>query len=69
MDVQIGNTVRCKANGNMEADFSGVIEKVYENSALVNITDYDAKTDSMNIQDLQNKAVISFGKMKLVGAK
>ncbi|WP_125551936.1 DUF2187 domain-containing protein [Loigolactobacillus jiayinensis] len=69
MDVQIGNTVRCKANGNMEADFSGVIEKVYENSALVNITDYDVKTDSMNIQDLQNKAVISFGKMKLVGAK
>ncbi|MFD0898490.1 DUF2187 domain-containing protein [Loigolactobacillus binensis] len=69
MDIQIGNTVRCKANGNMEADFSGVIEKVYENSALVNITDYDAKTDSMNIQDLQNKAVISFGKMKLVAAK
>jgi uncharacterized protein YkvS len=53
----------------MEADFSGVIEKVYENSALVNITDYDAKIDSMNIQDLQNKAVISFGKMKLVSAK
>ncbi|ATO44621.1 DUF2187 family protein [Loigolactobacillus coryniformis] len=69
MDIQVGNTVRCKANGNMEADFSGVIEKVYENSALVNITDYDAKTDSMNIQDLQNKAVISFGKMKLVSAK
>ena len=69
MDNQVGNTVRCKANGNMEADFSGVIEKVYENSALVNITDYDAKTDSMNIQDLQNKAVISFGKMKLVSAK
>ncbi|MFR0553130.1 DUF2187 family protein [Loigolactobacillus coryniformis subsp. coryniformis] len=69
MDIQVGNTVRCKANGNMEADFSGVIEKVYENSALVNITDYDAKTDSMNIQDLQNKAVISFSKMKLVSAK
>lgn len=69
MDIQVGNTVRCKANGNMEADFSGVIEKVYENSALVNITDYDAKTDSMNIQDLQNKAVISLGKMKLVSAK
>lgn len=69
MDIQVGNTVRCKANGNMEADFSGVIEKVYENSALVNITDYDAKIDSMNIQDLQNKAVISFGKMKLVSAK
>ncbi|WP_125982020.1 DUF2187 family protein [Loigolactobacillus iwatensis] len=65
MEIQIGNTVRCKANGNMEADFSGKVEKVYDNSALVNITDY-AKTDEINFDDLQHKVVISLAKMKLV---
>lgn len=65
MDIKVGKTVQCKANGNMEADFAGIVEKVYENSALVAITDYDTKTDRMNIQDLQNKTVVSLSKMKL----
>ncbi|ETW67729.1 hypothetical protein N577_010815 [Lacticaseibacillus rhamnosus 2166] len=42
-----GMTVLCQANGNMEYDFIGRIEKCYENSALVTILDYDPEISLM----------------------
>ncbi|KRK32526.1 hypothetical protein FC07_GL001950 [Loigolactobacillus bifermentans DSM 20003] len=68
MAIEVGNLVRCKANGNMEADFSGTVEKVYENSALIAVTEYDEK-DNMNIEDLQHKVIISLTKMKPIKAQ
>ncbi len=56
-------TVLCQANGNMEYDFIGRIEKWYENSALVTILDYDPR-DKFNVQDLVGRTVIAFKRMK-----
>ena len=58
-----GMTVLCQANGNMEYDFIGRIEKCYENSALVTILDYDPR-DKFNVQDLVGRTVIAFKRMK-----
>ena len=58
-----GMVVLCRANGNMEHDFVGRIQKCYENSALVEILDY-APQDQVNVQDLIGRTVIAFNRMK-----
>ncbi|EKQ19089.1 hypothetical protein [Lacticaseibacillus paracasei] len=58
-----GMVVLCRANGNMEHDFVGRIQKCYENSALVEILDY-APQNQVNVQDLIGRTVIAFNRMK-----
>ncbi|MFD1470884.1 DUF2187 family protein [Companilactobacillus mishanensis] len=61
-DVKIGETYDCKVEEDMDYAFQGKVEKVYEHSALVEITKNDPKDDS-NKMELNNKIVVSAKKM------
>ena len=45
--------------------FKGRIEKVYENAALLTITDYDVR-DELNVKALHDKIVVSLKQLKKV---
>ena len=63
-EIAVGDQVRCQKNGNTDYDFYAKVEKVYENSAYVTITNYD-KRDDVKVSDLLYRAVIAFKKMKV----
>ncbi len=58
-DIHLGDTVTAKVKEDMEAPFTGTVQKVYENSALLTITDY-AAGDRQNAAELNFKIVINF---------
>lgn len=41
--LKVGDTVFCEKFGPMKHQFKGTISKIYENSALVQFTDFDSK--------------------------
>ena len=63
-EIAVGARVKCQKNGNTDYDFYARVEKVYENSAYVTITNYDLRDDA-NVSDLLYRAVIAFKKMKI----
>ena len=60
--LHLGDAVVCHVKEDMEAPFTGKIEKVYENSALLSITDY-ADKDRQNAAELNFKIVANFHAM------
>ena len=58
-DIHLGDTLQCKVNEDMEHPFTGTVQKVYENSALLDITDYEV-ADKQNVTELNFKIVINF---------
>ena len=56
--LKIGDTVYCEKFGPMKHQFKGTIGKIYENSALIHFTDFNAK-DKIAASDLHNQAIIS----------
>lgn len=58
-DIHIGDTLACQVQEDMEAPFTGTVQKVYENSALLDITEYQ-DDDRKNARDLNFKIVINF---------
>ncbi|WP_318764888.1 DUF2187 domain-containing protein [Lactiplantibacillus carotarum] len=62
--ITVGDRVKCQKNGNTDYDFYAKVEKVYENSAFVTITNYDLR-DDINVAELQYRAVIALKKMKV----
>ena len=60
--LHLGDAVVCQVKEDMEAPFTGKIEKVYENSALLTITDY-ADQDRQNASELNFKIVANFHAM------
>ena len=56
--LKVGDTVFCEKFGPMKHQFKGTISKIYENSALVQFTDFDSK-DKIAAGDLHNQAIIS----------
>ena len=60
--LHLGGAVVCHVKEDMEAPFTGKIEKVYENSALLSITDY-ADKDRQNAAELNFKIVANFHAM------
>ncbi|KRL60808.1 DUF2187 family protein [Latilactobacillus fuchuensis] len=56
--LNIGDVVTGKVTEDMDAPFTGTVEKVYENSALINITDFDP-ADKTNVSELNNKLVVN----------
>lgn len=60
--IAVGDRVKCQKNGNTDHDFYAKVEKVYENSAFVTITNYDLR-DDINVAELQYRAVIALKKM------
>jgi len=49
----------------MDHPFKGKVEKIYEHSALMEITENDPK-DNSNKMELNNKIVVSIKKMKKI---
>ena len=57
MLYKIGDVVKGKKFGPMDHDFSGEVEKVYENSIMIAIQDYDP-SDQSGVNELNGRAII-----------
>ena len=66
-DFEIGDIVKGKKFGPLEHEFSGVVEKVYTNSIMVSIQDFDP-SDKSGVNELNGRAVIRQKEAKLVKA-
>ena len=66
-DFEIGDIVKGKKFGPLEHEFSGVVEKVYTNSIMVSIQDFDP-SDKSGVNELNSRAVIRQKEAKMVKA-
>ena len=66
-DFEIGDIVKGKKFGPLEHDFSGVVEKVYNNSIMVSIQDFDP-SDKSGVNELNSRAVIRQKDAKMIKA-
>lgn len=66
-DFEIGDIVEGKKFGPLEHDFSGVVEKVYTNSIMVSIQDFDP-SDKSGVNELNGRAVIRQKEAKMIKA-
>ena len=66
-DFEIGDVVGCKKFGPMDHDFQGVVEKVYNNSIMVSINDFDP-ADKSGVNELNGRAAIRQDEAKMIKA-
>ncbi|GAB6091955.1 DUF2187 domain-containing protein [Furfurilactobacillus curtus] len=66
-ELHVGDVVTAKKFGPFEHDFGGELEKVYENSALVLIDDYN-DGDSMTVSEMNRRAVVKKDAIKVIKA-
>lgn len=66
-DFEVGDIVKGKKFGPLEHGFSGVVEKVYTNSVMVAIQDFDP-SDKSGVNELNGRAVIRQKDAKMVKA-
>ena len=66
-NFQIGDRVACDKFASMSHDFVGSIEKIYENSAVVEIIEHH-KDDNVAVTDFHNRTVVSLKHMKKITA-
>ena len=66
-DFEIGDIVKGKKFGPLEHELSGVVEKVYTNSIMVSIQDFDP-SDKSGVNELNGRAVIRQKEAKMVKA-
>lgn len=62
-DVKVGHILAGKSDEELKKPFQGQVEKVYDHSALLEITAYD-KADASAVSDLNNKIVVNFKNLK-----
>ncbi|MEJ6347725.1 DUF2187 family protein [Holzapfeliella sp. He02] len=62
--LAVGQTVKAKVEEDMKKPFSGTIEKIYENSVMLTITDND-KEDDNNVMELNKKIIVNLKNIKL----
>lgn len=67
MLYKIGDVVKGKKFGPMDHDFSGEVEKVYENSIMIAIQDYDP-SDQSGVNELNGRAIIRKDEAKMLKA-
>ncbi|WP_179395836.1 hypothetical protein [Lacticaseibacillus absianus] len=65
-EITIGSQVDVKKNANVPLSFTGTIEKLYANAALLSIDTYDT-ADAEIVEDLKHKTVINYKNMKQNG--
>ncbi|MDO1605791.1 DUF2187 domain-containing protein [Lactobacillus sp. YT155] len=63
-DLKVGDFVEGKVEEDMEKSFMGKIEKVYENSALLEIVSNDPDDDP-NVAELNHKIIVNINNMKI----
>lgn len=61
--INVGDKLQGKVQEDMEHPFSGTVEKVYSNSALLTIDDFDPK-DSDNVAELNHKIIVNVNSLK-----
>ena len=64
---KIGDYVKCKQFGPLEHDFTGEVEKVYDNSVLVAIREFDP-ADQSGVNELNNRAVLRKSETEILKA-
>ena len=67
-DVKADDILSAKSEEELTKPFLGKVEKIYENSALLKIIDYDP-TDKTAVSDLNQKIVVNFKNLKSVPKK
>ncbi|KRM55509.1 hypothetical protein [Lacticaseibacillus sharpeae] len=58
-EIALGDKVTVKKNADVPLTFKGTVEKIYVNSALLTIDDFDSE-DAVVVDDLKNKTVVNF---------
>lgn len=58
--VLLGKHYQCAVQEDMEAPFVGQVDKIYENSALLTIVEFDLKKDKENAEELNHRIVVNF---------
>ncbi|MFD1670495.1 DUF2187 domain-containing protein [Agrilactobacillus yilanensis] len=58
--VVLGQHYQCAVKEDMEAPFVGQVDKLYENSALLTIVEYNSKKDKANVEELNHRIVVNF---------
>ncbi|MEY8441776.1 hypothetical protein AALA17_03835 [Lactobacillaceae bacterium 24-114] len=66
-DFEIGDLVGAKKFGPMDHDFTGIVEKVYTNSLMISIQDFEP-SDKNGVNELNNRAVIRQSEAKMIKA-
>jgi hypothetical protein len=56
-EFDIGDYVSGKKFANFEHDFSGIVEKIYEHSIMILITDFDPE-DTATVNEYNQRAVV-----------
>lgn len=64
---KIGDYVKCKQFGPLEHDFTGEVEKVYDNSVLVAIREFEP-ADQSGVNELNNRAVLRKSETEIIKA-
>ncbi|AUJ32443.1 MAG: DUF2187 domain-containing protein [Liquorilactobacillus nagelii] len=64
-EFKIGEKVKCKKFGALNHDFTGNIEKIYENSALVSIQEHE-KEDEVAVNDFHKRVIVRLTNMKKI---
>ncbi|WEV41232.1 DUF2187 domain-containing protein [Lactobacillus sp. ESL0684] len=62
-DVKLDDIVSAKSEEELTKPFIGKVEKIYENSAMLAIIDYDP-ADKTAVSDLNKKLVVNFKNLK-----
>lgn len=65
--LKVGDYIKAKKFGPLEHGFTGEITKVYDNSVLVEIRDYNP-ADKTAVGDMNNRAVVRKSTAKLTDA-
>ena len=66
-DFEIGYLVKVKKFGPMDQYFTGIDEKVYNNSVMISIQDFDP-SDKNGVNELNSRAVIRQSEAKMIKA-
>ena len=64
-DVKADDILSAKSDEELTKPFVGKVEKIYENSVLLKIIDYD-KADKTAVSDLNQKIVVNFKNLESV---
>ncbi|MCX8720358.1 MULTISPECIES: DUF2187 domain-containing protein [Lactobacillus] len=62
-EIKIDDILSAKSEEELTKPFLGKVEKIYENSALLKIIDFD-EADETAVSDLNNKIVVNFKNLK-----
>lgn len=64
---KVGDQVKAPKFGPLEHDFGGVVERVYNNSIMIEIKDYEP-ADQTSVNELNGRAVVAKEDAKIVKA-